>query len=182
MNPRAAVLAVETRAVEQVGLVRRPRRKFTREGGYLEEDLVQYGVDHLACADVLFKTDPRCFDSAGYLTSIGFELLLKAILLRFSGAFPDDHDLGRLHHQVREAYPDFALRPEEEDLLRRVGRLATLRYPNRSEPDEVGDEDWDATRDLAETLVEQLPEDLRDAVRARDITQKGGRFLGWKPA
>src|SRR5436190_23698313 len=67
------------------------KRVFLRSDGYTERDLLQSATDHLASARRLFEGGPRCFDSAGYLSHLGIELILKAFLLHRDGEFPGEH-------------------------------------------------------------------------------------------
>jgi hypothetical protein len=53
------------------------RKMFSRSDGYTEQDLLQSATDHLASARRLFEGGPRCFDSAGYLSHLGIELILN---------------------------------------------------------------------------------------------------------
>jgi hypothetical protein len=68
------------------------RRVFTKDQGYRLIDLLHAASDHLFAANVLFSAGdffavigildvaveaPRCLDSAGYLSHLGIELLLK---------------------------------------------------------------------------------------------------------
>jgi hypothetical protein len=88
-----------------------PPRVFTQEQGYRPIDLLHAATDHLFAANVLFSSSdfflavgmldvdfeaPRCLDSAGYLSHLGLELLLKAFLLLVTGSFRDDHSLANL--------------------------------------------------------------------------------------
>ena len=57
------------------------RGEFTAADGCTTRDLVTYPRDHMASARVLFQKSFDCYDSAGYLSHLGIELLLKAFLL-----------------------------------------------------------------------------------------------------
>jgi HEPN domain-containing protein len=76
-------------------------KNYRRSHGYTERDLLHSATDHLASARRLFESGPRCFDSAGYLSHLGIELILKAFLLNRTDAFPNDHSLARLLSLLR---------------------------------------------------------------------------------
>ena len=74
------------------------KRKFRIEDGFKSQDLLQYGIDHLACAKHFFSNGhPRTYDSAGYIAHLGIELIMKALLLSVQGYFTDTHDLSTIY-------------------------------------------------------------------------------------
>ena len=56
-------------------------KRYTKEDGFSTQELLHYARGHLASAKVLFERSPDCYDSAGYLSHLGIELTLKALLL-----------------------------------------------------------------------------------------------------
>src|SRR2546428_512 len=109
-------------------------REFTAAEGYTTRDLVAYARDHVASARVLFRTSFDCYDSAGYLSHLGIELLLKAFLLHHTGRFPNEHDLVRLLALVHEHEPTIALSDAEQRILRQVNTFNFSRYPVPTNP------------------------------------------------
>jgi len=66
-----------------------------------ERDLVLYGRDHILAARNLAGTHAAHFyDSAAFLYHLGLEMFLKAILLRASKSFPDEHKLERIANKI----------------------------------------------------------------------------------
>jgi HEPN domain-containing protein len=77
------------------------KKTYTRKDGFSEIELLHSAVDHLASAKILFDTNARCFDSAGYLSHLGIELIFKALLLNKSDQFPPEHSLAKLSLLIR---------------------------------------------------------------------------------
>ena len=120
----------------------RSKRYFTSKDGYNTLDLLHFGIDHIASSGVLFGRGPRCYDSAGYLAHIGFELLFKALALYSQGQFLKSHNfkallsrkhLGKCHLTVPESHAD---------IIRKLNKFADLRYPQSRDPISIGEEDW----------------------------------------
>ena len=61
---------------------------FQETAGYSPEELLRYGIDHLASAGLLFRQEPKCYDSAGYLSQLGLELILKSVIIFERGQLP----------------------------------------------------------------------------------------------
>lgn len=156
-------------------------RWFTSKAGFQPIDLIQFGIDHLASAKVLFDTGPRCYDSAGYLSQLGIELLLKAVILHESGQFPDEHKLTNLHstRYLPRSFP--VLSKESADLLVRLDGYFQLRYPKRSDPVSIGSEDWGNIERLYEELHDRIPADIMEDYDNKNTSEKGGRVLMQKP-
>jgi len=154
-------------------------KTFRRSDGFEPPDLFRYGWDHLRCAEILFASGPLASDSAGYLSHLGIELMLKAILLQVTGEFPASHSLRRLHTSVHEAVPAFVLGKSHLQLLEGIDRLCELRYPNRQNPVEVGHEEYYQVSSLANEIHRLIPKELGDAFHQVDILEKGGRRLGY---
>src|SRR5206468_7238910 len=117
------------------------RKVYTTAEGFLTRDLLHFAWGHLASAKALFEKSPDCYDSAGYLSHIGVELLLKAVLLHRSGSFPNEHDLPTVLRLVRESH-DIVLSTTQEDSLRRLYQFEAIRYPAPAQRVEIGSEDW----------------------------------------
>jgi HEPN domain-containing protein len=144
-------------------------REFTAADGYTTRDLVAYARDHVASARVLFQTSFDCFDSAGYLSHLGIELLLKAFLLHHTGRFPNEHDLVRLVSLVWERDPTIVLSDAEQRVLAQVNTFNFSRYPVPTRPVPIGDEDWDGIEQLWRALVCRLPPTLQEEMRSKFV-------------
>jgi HEPN domain-containing protein len=156
-------------------------KMFSRSDGYTERDLLQSATDHLASARRLFEGGPRCFDSAGYLSHLGIELILKAFLLHRNGEFPDEHSLKALARRLAPL-----VEPLHDDTITLLDRFNELRYPlppqKRVENyGEIGDEDWGGVHVLMMELLTLLPSDLRRAYDEINDNEKSGRVLMQKP-
>ncbi len=153
------------------------QKLFKRSDGFREKDLLQSAMDHLACSKLLFERHPRCYDSAGYLASLGIELLLKALLLHFRDSFPAEHDLESLYISLKSLNSAMALQEEQIKALRLVNEFSALRYPSTEKPIEIGDEDWDQIQSLWDYYMRKLPAEMRTEFRSIDPTTKSGRIL-----
>jgi len=149
---------------------------------YLPEDLLQAGLHHLAAAEVLLKGSPELFDSAGYLAHMGIELMLKAWILHQDSRFPGIHPLPDLVQKLRGLVPSLAFTTKEEHTIMYLSRFVELRYPNRSSPVEIGEEDIEQIDGVADALWQQMPDELIDAYQRLPTHKKGGRVLMERPA
>jgi hypothetical protein len=120
-------------------------------------------------------------DSAGYLSHLAIELVLKAFLLVRIRSFRDDHSLAKLLRTVQANGTKVALSEDQITTIRRLDEFYHLRYPQTDGSASIGDVDWDAIRSLASALLEQLPENLQSDVVRLDRTKKSGRALTKKP-
>jgi len=152
-------------------------KKFTRTDGYIEKDLIQFGVDHIFSAELLFKENPRTFDSAGYLCHLGFELIFKAIILMQNEYFEDIHALKCMLPTVKN-YISFS--KKQEEIIDCIDTYSELRYPNTMNPYEVGDDDWERIIALFSYIIDALPMKLKEDIKSIDFTKKGGRILMYK--
>lgn len=152
-------------------------RRYKANEGYTAETLWQYGRDHVACAKVLFDKSFDCFDSAGYLSHLGIELILKAVLLEVCGSFPNDHDLVRLFTEIRQHDSSFDLSPTHMRTIAKLNVFFRLRYPNPREPVEIGDTFWRKVESLFRAVNSATPATLKKKAAQRDHTKKGGRIL-----
>ncbi len=96
---------------------RRSPRAFTRADGYSPDDLLHFARDHLASAKVLSERSFECYDSAGHLSHLGIELMLKALLLYAAGEFPATHDLSALLRGIAAEYPELDLCTADKELI-----------------------------------------------------------------
>ena len=158
-----------------------PKRVFTRDDGYVPADLVRCGVDHLSAARHLFERDPDAYDSAGYLSQLGIELILKGWLLEASGKFSDDHRLSRLYGELVRQKRAEPLDAEMVALLGKLDSFFNLRYPKPERPMEIGSEDADRVRVFASMLYHSMPKSLLDALGKLESNKKAGRILMRKP-
>jgi HEPN domain-containing protein len=158
-----------------------PRRTFKRVEGYTERDLIHSALDHLGSAKALFTIDPGCFDSAGYLSQLGLELLLKSLLLHRINEFPDSHSLQTLLKRAAAVGPDVTLDPTDRDTIDLLERFSTLRYPNPNAPVTIGDHQWEDINRLVTNIIKQMPSELQGYADNLDPSSKGGRFLMAKP-
>src|SRR4030042_2595452 len=150
--------------------------KFTKKDGYTEKDLLHYAVDHLKSAKVLFEKHYDLYDSAGYLSHLGIEMILKAMLLNREGEFPGVHKLGLLFRRLE----DISLTNEQERLIKKLDKFERLRYPNPRKAIEIGDEDWDRIHYFVLYFFAKFPKKLQEEFKKIDRTKKGGRIVMWK--
>ncbi len=150
-------------------------RVFKKSDGFKPDDLLKFAIDHLRSANLLFDRNPICFDSGGYLSHLGLELILKSILLSQSGEFPAIHDLKRLYKIAKKS--GYKLEKNEEDILKKINQFYYLRYASPKRPVEIGDEDWQLIESAANTLLSFFPEEILKALYASDYYEKGGRIL-----
>ncbi len=153
------------------------RRVFRTKDGYDPKDLLRYAEDHLASAQVLFRAGFRCYDSAGSLSHLGLELILKCLLLRQTGEFPDEHDLTTLFRQLAHAGVKVALSTEQQSAIEKLNSFATIRYPDPQNPVQIGTGDWDIVFEMYKSLFAQLPDELKKRPAGDERVTKGGRVL-----
>lgn len=162
--------------------MKKRERRFTRADGYKAADVAHCGIDHLGAAEYLFASrKPNHFDSAGYLSHLGIELLMKAWLLDRAGYFPDSHLLIELHGLLSTGGWARPLASEEVDLLQNLDSFKTLRYLDPAHPTEIGDEDLALVRKFARLIFQSLPKQLLDDIAAIKPGNKAGRILMEKP-
>lgn len=150
-------------------------RIFKTSNGFKADDLLKFAIDHLRSANLLFQHTPIYFDSGGYLSHLGLELVLKSILLNTNGEFPGIHDLKKLYKLVKKS--GFILKTTEEDILNKVNQFYHLRYASPTKPIEIGDEDWANIEHLANSLLSNFPEETLKKLYDTDYYEKGGRIL-----
>ena len=152
-------------------------RQFKADAGYESVDLLKYGRGHLHAAEILFLQDHHCLDSAAHLGHLAIELLLKAALLHKSGSFPAEHDLSALLQEAATAGLPFTLSEDQRVLLGAISPFEECRYPNPDNPIEIGTKDLEMIQQLWDTLLDQIPLELRAAFLEADQITKGGRTL-----
>ncbi len=158
------------------------RKKYKREDGYCEEDLLQSSLHHLHAASIVFKRGPDFYDSGGYLLHLSIELLLKSWLLSLTAEFPGTHRLQDLRQKLSGAGADIKLSKTQNKTIELIDQLYDLRYPNRRFPTEVGSEVFSLALQLFEALEVCLPSDLKQKCGGIPSGKKGGRVLMKKPA
>jgi HEPN domain-containing protein len=157
--------------------VTKKKRRYLATDGFRSADLLQYARDHLASARLLFDTSFQAFDSAGHLSHLGIELLLKAVLLDLVGEFPNEHKLRVLVDEIRMTKPTSLDDEDAQRLLTRLEPFVVLRYPNPSEPVTVGSEDMASIDRVCEAILGEMSIDFRTKYMEADPTTKGGRVL-----
>lgn len=159
-------------------------KRYSRQQGYKEEDLLQSSLDHLRSAKVLFDKNPLCYDSAGYLCHIGIELILKACVLHYQGSFPATHKLMDLYDEIPKTVK-IKMKQEQENNLNKLDDFYNLRYTSPTDPVSIGDEDWPSVESVFESIKKHFPDSLKDFIN--EYTKKsmpfdkGGRILMKKP-
>lgn len=148
---------------------------FKSSEGFKPDDLLKFAIDHLRSANLLFNWSPICFDSGGYLSHLGLELILKSILLSKTGTFPAIHDLKKLYKATKKS--GFKLEKDEEDILKKINQFYYLRYASPDKPIEIGDDDWTLVEKTANSLLLYFPEETLKELYATDYYEKGGRIL-----
>lgn len=148
---------------------------FKVSDGFKTDDLLKFAIDHLKSANLLFQQNPICFDSGGYLSHLGLELILKSILLDRNGEFPGIHDLKKLYKTAKRS--GLILQKSEEDILKKVNQFYHLRYASPDNPIEIGDEDWINIENVANNLLSNFPEETLKRLYDTEHYEKGGRIL-----
>jgi HEPN domain-containing protein len=152
-------------------------RKFTRNNGYEPNDLLHYGIDHLACARHLFQLEPKTYDSAGYLSQLGIELIMKAILLFTQGYFTDTHSLKNIYNDISSLRKKWILPKKHKETIVLLDDFYNLRYPKTRAPIEIGADDWSRIEELYLALTNRLAKSLRYKMEGLNPLKKGGRVL-----
>lgn len=153
--------------------------RFRKEDGFTEDDLILYAADHIVSAQYLYRlSGARGVDSAGCLSHLGLELLLKAQLLYHHGYFTDEHSLTTLYSQLPTRVQ--RLNNHDRELLAKWDKLFQLRYPNPRSPIPAASHDWSEVKQLSQALIDLMPSALHQTARAFGRSQpstKGGRRL-----
>ena len=153
---------------------------YTRQDGFSERDLLHWATDHLASARFLFEENHRCLDSAGYLSHLGIELVLKAILLNCKNDFPNEHSLAKLSDLIERQGVNLNYTKEHKETLKTLDAFYELRYPEAQNPIEIGDDDWEKIESFFEHLCFLLPDQIQQDLRQMNYFEKGKRILMMK--
>lgn len=155
-------------------------RRLTKDAGYLESDMLHFGYDHIDTALTLIKNaDPACYDSAGYLLQLGFELILKAWHLHEFTYFKDTHELNNLIAKLRQHKCKIEFSEEQKKTIIEINNFYNLRYPRRADGAtiEIGSDQVVKFEELLASLWQMLPSGLIEAYNTLDRTKKDGRVL-----
>ena len=150
-------------------------KTFRLQDGYSEQELLHSAVDQHHPADA-----GLCFDSAGYLSQLGIELVLKAFLLNKTGQFPDKHSLIYLSDSIEEQGLNLNYTTAHKEILTTLDEFYELRYPSASNSAEIGEDDWERIEALFEHLILLLPTSIQQDLRKIDHSCKGKRILMMK--
>ena len=156
-------------------------RKFDRKDGFSEKNLLQYGIDHLRTSKHLFEYSPICYDSAGYLSHIGIELIFKAWHLHIFNFFNGDHCLERLYNKIIDKYSYKQLPKKHLTTLFLLDEFEELRYPSPNKSIEIGSDDFIKIEELSLCLLKKMPKKFIKVYSEISIINKGGRVLMEKP-
>ena len=161
--------------------MRKGKRKFRIEDGYKSQDLLQYGIDHLACAKHFFSDGlPRTYDSAGYIAHLGIELILKGLLLSVQGYFTDTHDLTSIYQCLAANQKKWLFAKRHEGTIKLLNRFYNLRYPRPGNVVEIGSDDWPLIESLFKTLIKKMNKRQQEELNNIDYLSKGNRVLFYR--
>ena len=147
---------------------------------YTVKELLHFSIGHLRAAKFLYNNSPEFYDSAGHLSYLGIELLLKAWLLHSEGQHPKIHRLMTLWGKIISLNQK-SLQTEKLDWMQQIDSHYNLRYPPESHPVETGSDDWDKTEKLFSELCLLMPIALQKEIQELNFYEKGGRILLKKP-
>ncbi len=153
---------------------KKTERLYRAEDGYVPEDLLQFGLDHLEAALALGNGNWEHLHSAGYLAHLALELLFKSWLLEQMSTFPKTHSLRKLRQDVQKIDNSFKLTKPHNKLLDYLDGLYELRYPNRKNPTEIGQEDLKLVEELVGEIWKRLPQTLTDKYKNIPTNRKPG--------
>lgn len=152
-------------------------RTFTTVDGVFPADLLRSGIDHFKAATLLFGAGPSYLDSAGYLAHMAAEQMLKAWLSHLAGQYKGIHVLRELHHELVTSWGAVPMSAEHEKIRELLDKYDQLRYPNRANPIEIGNDDLPMIEEFICYLFNSLPEPLRLTIERVNPVEKGGRVL-----
>ena len=119
-----------------------------------------------------------CYDSAGYLLQLGFELVFKAWHLHEFGFFKNTHDLVKLIEELKSNKCSIEFDSNETETIKTVNCFYSLRYPRRAENViEIGSDQVERFEVLLQSLWCMLPSELIDTYGEINRTGKDGRIL-----
>lgn len=157
------------------------KKTLNKKDGLFSEDVIHYGLDHISAGLKLFEfNNPLFFDSAGYLICIGYECLLKGILLELNGDIPAIHNIALLCEKIPDL--NFSnLSAEFIEMIRNLNAYGKLRYPNRNDSIEVGTEWLKDIHKLINFTISKIPStinlDSTLLIDGEEVIHKGGRVL-----
>lgn len=151
--------------------------RFSLSNGFTVKDLLHYGIDHLNCAKHLFQQEPKAFDSAGYLTQLGMELIIKALLLNERKYFTDSHKLYEMYQDLGRLKKKWILPKKHEETLKMIDEFYELRYPRPGNPVGIGSEDWPEVEALYKALRRRFTKRIEKEMKSIDPFLKGDRTL-----
>ena len=146
------------------------QKYFTKQEGYRTDDLVLYARDHMLASQYLFEANnPYFIDSAGYLSHMGIELLLKAWALHRNGQFLKTH---RLDFLIEDLGLKRLIIPKPMcAAIYLADSFENLKYPSPHAPQAVGGDDWDL-------LEPRRPPEIPPPVaRSKSPTPSGDRTV-----
>lgn len=152
-------------------------KRLSHAEGLYPEDLLQAGLDHYKSAIALYGLSPVFFDSGGYLMHMSAELILKAWLQETIDSFPKTHLLQILYQELIASKNAPELTSQQSETMAILDSYEQLRYPNRLQPVEVGDEELPSIAKLHEFFLQSLPDSLIDKMKEINDLSKGGRML-----
>lgn len=143
---------------------------------YIPKELLHFGIDHLNAAKLLYNSSPSFYDSAGYLSHLGIELILKACCLHSKKEHPKVHKLVDLWNKIA-SFKQLSLQKENIEWLKELDQHYNLRYPAECAPIETGSDDWNKTEKLFLELYSLMPSSLREQIEKLQLNKKGHRTL-----
>jgi len=154
------------------------QRVITKED-YKALDLLQAGLDHLKAAEILLRESPEVFDSAGYLAHLGIELMIKSWMIISIGSFNAIHSLKQLIKDMEKGNCKLSLTERELQTLAYIEKFKDLRYPSliSRNPVEIGSADIDQINQLADTIWQQMPDQLVTEYGEISHGKKAGRVF-----
>lgn len=149
-------------------------KKFKKSDGYLEEDFLHFGYDHIDTGIDLLKSDQHWqYDSAGTLIHLGFEQVLEAWYFHYFKKFSNIHNLIRLSNSI----PEIKLTKQFQNTLEMLDKFFLLRYSRRVEgPIEIGNDDFVGIEQFNDYLWEITSKDLKINYENLNYFRKGGRY------
>jgi HEPN domain-containing protein len=153
------------------------RKRFSSEDGFRVEDLLVAARDHLLAARCLLRgCVPFGLDSAGYLSHLAAELILKAWILQCEGEFSDSHVLVKLAERLRAKSAVFES-PITWQKLGELDNFNELRYPRPSNGVGISEPDLQGVLDfINEVLFDALPPNLQNLPYPYRVDEEG-RFM-----
>lgn len=150
-------------------------KKFNKTDGWTENVLLEHSKGHLMAAEKLFCIQESVIyndtlSSAGYLSHLGIELLLKGCWVSESSYFEDLHSLAKLASKINF----LKLNDEHNRIITNLDKFYEMRYPQEigeieeiekrdisfNLSTEIGDADWVDTIKFLHEVQSQMPTSL----------------------